>query len=44
MKHADVTADLVAAETGGDPATIDFERDYYPAMADHYRTERDATA
>jgi len=34
---------LVLAETGGDPATADFERDYYPAMADHYRAERDAT-
>jgi uncharacterized protein YndB with AHSA1/START domain len=28
---------LVAAETGADLATIDFDRDYYPAMADHYR-------
>ena len=28
---------LVAAETGGDVAAIDFERDYYPAMAEHYR-------
>ena len=28
---------LVAAETGGDLAAIDFERDYYPAMAEHYR-------
>jgi uncharacterized protein YndB with AHSA1/START domain len=27
---------LVAAETGGDPAAVDFERDYYPAMAEHY--------
>ena len=35
---------LVAAETGGDPATVDFDRDYYPAMAEHYRAERDATA
>ena len=25
---------LVAAETGGDLAAIDFERDYYPAMAE----------
>ena len=33
---------LVAAETGGDLAAIDFERDYYPAMADHYREQRDA--
>ena len=28
---------LVAAETGGDVASIDFERDYYPAMSAHYR-------
>jgi uncharacterized protein YndB with AHSA1/START domain len=28
---------LVAAETGGDPADADFERDYYPAMQEHYR-------
>lgn len=28
---------LVAAETGGDVAAIDFDRDYYPAMAEHYR-------
>lgn len=34
---------LVAAEAGGDPATIDFERDYYPAMVEYYRAERDAT-
>ena len=27
---------LVAAETGRDPAEIDFERDYYPAMQEHY--------
>ena len=27
---------LVAAETGGDVAAIDFERDYYPAMREHY--------
>jgi uncharacterized protein YndB with AHSA1/START domain len=27
---------LVAAETGGDVAAIDFERDYYPAMKAHY--------
>ena len=33
---------LVAAETGGDLAAIDFERDYYPAMADYYREQRDA--
>ena len=29
---------LVAAETDGDVAAIDFERDYYPAMADYYRS------
>jgi uncharacterized protein YndB with AHSA1/START domain len=34
---------LVVAESGGDPATVDFEGDYYPAMADHYRAARDAT-
>lgn len=28
---------LVAAEAGGDVASIDFERDYYPAMSSHYR-------
>ncbi|WP_435741635.1 SRPBCC domain-containing protein [Nocardioides sp. SYSU DS0663] len=28
---------LVAAETGGDVAAVDFDRDYYPAMAAHYR-------
>ncbi len=32
---------LVAVETGGDLAAIDFERDYYPAMADYYREQRD---
>ena len=30
---------LVAAETGGDVAAIDFDRDYYPAMLAHYRTQ-----
>jgi uncharacterized protein YndB with AHSA1/START domain len=30
---------LVTAESGGDVGAIDFERDYYPAMADHYRRE-----
>jgi uncharacterized protein YndB with AHSA1/START domain len=28
---------LVAAETGADVAGVDFGRDYYPAMAAHYR-------
>jgi uncharacterized protein YndB with AHSA1/START domain len=28
---------LVAAETGGDPAGIEFG-DYYPALSEHYRT------
>jgi uncharacterized protein YndB with AHSA1/START domain len=27
---------LVAAETGGDVSAIDFDRDYYPALSDHY--------
>lgn len=30
---------LVAVETGGDPGSIDFERDYYPAMLEHYRSQ-----
>ena len=30
---------LVAAETGGDVSAIDFERDYYPAMLEHYRDQ-----
>ena len=30
---------LVAAETGGDVSGIDFERDYYPAMLEHYRSQ-----
>jgi uncharacterized protein YndB with AHSA1/START domain len=30
---------LVAAETGGDVEAIDFDRDYYPAMQEHYRTK-----
>jgi hypothetical protein len=30
---------LVAAETGGDVAAIDFDRDYYPAMQEHYREQ-----
>lgn len=31
---------LVAAEAGDDPGELDFGRDYYPAMAEHYRTGR----
>jgi uncharacterized protein YndB with AHSA1/START domain len=30
---------LVAAETGGEVAALDFERDYYPAMLEHYREQ-----
>ena len=30
---------LVDAETGADPALRDFERDYYPATADHYTAQ-----
>jgi uncharacterized protein YndB with AHSA1/START domain len=30
---------LVAAETGGDVQAIDFDRDYYPAMLEHYRAQ-----
>ena len=30
---------LVAAETGADVASIDFDRDYYPAMAEYYRVQ-----
>jgi len=33
---------LVAAESGGEVAAIDFERDYYPAMVEHYRAALDA--
>jgi uncharacterized protein YndB with AHSA1/START domain len=29
---------MVLAETGGDPAKLDFD-DYYPALAEHYRGE-----
>jgi uncharacterized protein YndB with AHSA1/START domain len=29
---------LVAAETGGDVGALDFDRDYYPAMREHYRS------
>ncbi len=28
---------LVAAESGGDVGAVDFERDYYPSMVEHYR-------
>jgi uncharacterized protein YndB with AHSA1/START domain len=28
---------LVAAESGGDVGSIDWDRDYYPAMQEHYR-------
>ena len=28
---------LVAAETGDDVGAVDFDRDYYPAMAAHFR-------
>lgn len=28
---------LVAAETGGNPDELHFERDYYPALAEHYQ-------
>lgn len=30
---------LVAAETGGHVASVDFDRDYYPAMAEYYRVQ-----
>ena len=30
---------MVDAETGADPAQRDFERDYYPAMSDHYTAQ-----
>ncbi|WP_182526553.1 SRPBCC family protein [Nocardioides dongkuii] len=30
---------LGAAETGGEVAAIDFDRDYYPAMQEHYRAQ-----
>lgn len=32
---------LAAAETGQDVAAVDFERDYYPAMLEHYRSSDD---
>lgn len=36
---------LVAVESGSrPPETADFERDYYPAMAEYDRDQRDATA
>jgi hypothetical protein len=30
---------LVAAETGGDVESVDFDRDYYPTMLEHYRAQ-----
>ena len=33
---------LVDAEEGRDPAGRDFERDYHPAMSEHYRAQFDA--
>jgi uncharacterized protein YndB with AHSA1/START domain len=30
---------LVAAETAADVGAIDFDRDYYPAMVEHYRSQ-----
>ena len=30
---------LVAAETGGDVGALDWDRDYYPAMVEHYREQ-----
>lgn len=30
---------LVAAVTGGDVAAIDFDRDYYPWMVEHYKSQ-----
>ena len=30
---------LIAAETGGEVDAVDFDRDYYPAMVDHYRAQ-----
>jgi uncharacterized protein YndB with AHSA1/START domain len=30
---------LVAAQTGGDVDAVDFDRDYYPAMLEHYRAQ-----
>jgi uncharacterized protein YndB with AHSA1/START domain len=30
---------LVAAQTGGDVGSVDFDRDYYPAMLEHYRDQ-----
>lgn len=35
---------LVAAETGGDPSAIDFDRDYYPALSSYYAGLRPAIA
>ena len=33
---------LVDVETGADPALRDFERDYYPATAEHYTSQFEA--
>ncbi len=30
---------LVAAESDGDVDAIDFDRDYYPAMLEHYKQQ-----
>jgi hypothetical protein len=36
---------LVAAEAGGElPSPADFEHDYFPAMAEYYRAQRDAAS
>lgn len=29
---------LLVAESGGDPSVIDFDRDYYPVLSEHYAT------
>ena len=33
---------LVASESGGDVAAVDLDRDYYPAVAEHYGSVTDA--
>ncbi len=35
---------LVAVETGGDLASLVWDRDYYPAMTEYYEAQRDAAA